>query len=176
MPRRTDPNQENPPAEEQEENPPAEETEESQEEPAQEQDSEDQDPADEEEQQEEQEDPAEEPEEESAQEPATDEAETLRNQLIQTRGELAAYRAGVAPAMIADAVTLAMAEAAQSGAVTDASVAAAMEAVLKRHPEWKAAEGSKQKGGFKIGADRDNGGSDKRHTTPQNTKRWNRFK
>ena len=175
MLRRTDPNQENPPAEEQEENIPTEENEDPQEEPAQEENPEDQNPADEEEQQEEQEDPAEEPEEEPAQEPATNEAETLRNQLIQTRGELAAYRAGVAPAMIADAVTLAMAEAAQSGAVTDASVSAAMEAVLKRHPEWKAA-GGKQKGGFKIGADRDNGGSDKRHTTPQNTKRWNRFK
>ena len=81
--------------------------------------------------------------------------------------------------MVEDAVTLAMAEAAKIGEVTEAAVSKAMEAVLKRHPEWKAAEESKQKtGGFKLGADRDSGGAYKKTsgTTTQNTKRWNRLK
>lgn len=108
-----------------------------------------------------------------------DENANLKRDLLQARGELAAYRAGVASDMVADAVTLAMAEAAKSGEVTETSVTKAMEAVLKRHPEWKAAEGGKQKsGGFKLGADRDNGGTYKKpaNNANQNVKRWNRFK
>lgn len=75
-------------------------------------------------------------------------------------------------------MTLAMAEAAKAGTVTEASVTSAMEAVLKRHPEWKAEEGRKKSaGGFKIGADRDNGGVQKKPGNgTQNVKRWNRFK
>lgn len=99
----------------------------------------------------------------------SDENAALRRDLLQAQGKLAAYAAGVAPGMIDDAVTLAMAEAAKSGEVTEAAVTKAMEAVLKRHPEWKAAEESKQKsGGFKLGADRDSGGSFKK-TTGTNT-------
>lgn len=124
------------------------------------------------------EDPADEPEDAPAQEPAAGDNTNLQRDLIQARGELAAYRAGVAPAMVQDAVTLAMAEAEKSGEITEAAVSKALEAVLKRHPEWKSAEEPKQKsGGFRLGADRDSGGSYKKTTgNNQNVKRWNRYK
>lgn len=112
-----------------------------------------------------------------AQEPASDENAQLRSQLLNAQGRLAAYAAGVAPAMVDDAVTLAMAEAAKAGTVTESSVTAAMDAVLKRHPEWKVEEGKKKTaGGFKLGADRDNGGMQKKPGATQNVKRWNRYK
>lgn len=170
------------PVEEQDQEPETEEVEDSQQDQPQdesEQDSEEQegteDPADEEGPQDQQEEPK---EGVPAQEPASDESAALKRDLLQAQGELAAYRAGVAPNMVADAVTLAMAEAAKSGEVTEAAVAKAMEAVLKRHPEWKASEGGKQKGGFKLGVDRDSGSACKKTagTTNQNVKRWNRFK
>lgn len=116
------------------------------------------------------------------QEPPTAEQDSenaaLRTELLQAQGKLAAYAAGVAPGMIDDAVTLAMAEASKAGEVTEAAVTKAMEAVLKRHPEWKATEGKQKTGGFKLGADRDSGGSYKKpaNDTKQNTKRWNRYK
>lgn len=107
-----------------------------------------------------------------------DESAELRTQLLQAQGELAAYKAGVAPGMVEDAVTLAMAEAAKSGDITDATVTKALEAVLKRHPEWKAADGKNKSGGFKVGADRDSGGTYKKpaNNATQKTKRWNRYK
>lgn len=108
---------------------------------------------------------------------AEDENAALRSELLQANSRLAAYTAGVAPGMIDDAVTLAMAEAAKSGEVTVAAVTKAMEAVLKRHPEWKADGGNKQAGGFRLGADRDSGtGGRKTAPNTQNMKRWNRFK
>lgn len=168
-------------AEEQEET--QEETEQPQEEePVQEQETEEQEdteePADEEEnpqEQQEEEQPGDSPQEQSA----SDEVVELRRQLLEARGRNAAYAAGVSLGMVDDAVTLAMAEAAKTGEVTDASVTKAMETVLKRHPEWKSDAETKQKsGGFKLGADRDSGGAYKKPTsTPtQNMKRWNRFK
>lgn len=187
MAKKKNPEQEAPPAQEQEP-----ETSEKQEEtPAQEEDTreqqhQEQDPQEEpgEEPGEEEEDPQEDPpgeqpqEEAPAQQPASDdETAQLRSQLLQAQGRLAAYAAGVNSVMVDDAVTLAMAEAARAGAVTEASVTSAMEAVLKRHPEWKAEEGKKKTaGGFKIGADRDNGGVQKKPGTTQNVKRWNRYK
>lgn len=194
MARKKNPEQEAPPAQDQEpENPteqeetPEEETP-TQEEQPQEQETEEQEDA--EDPEEEEEDPQEEPEEEEpeeeqpqeqteapTQEPAADETAALRSQLLNAQGRLAAYAAGVAPEMVDDAVTLAMAEAAKSGEVTEASVNSAMDAVLKRHPEWKADGTKKKNGGFKIGADRDNAGFGSRpSTTSQNVKRWNRFK
>ena len=106
----------------------------------------------------------------------SDETAALRRELLQARGRLAAYASGVAHGMIDDAVTLAMAEAAGEGEVTEASLTKAMEAVLKRHPEWKTQENKAKTGGFRLGADRDSGGSYKKPATNQNMKRWNRFK
>lgn len=191
MAKKKNPEQEAPPAEPQEETPqeetPVEEPQDPQEEQPREQDPQEEPAEDPEEEKpgEEEKDPAQDPEEQPQEEPAkppdqqpsAEETEQLRAQLLQAQGRLAAYGAGVNPAMVDDAVTLAMAEAAKAGAVTEASVTAAMEAVLKRHPEWKAEEGKKKTaGGFKIGADRDNGGTQKKPGTVQNIKRWNRYK
>lgn len=102
----------------------------------------------------------------------------VKADLLAARSKLAAYEAGVAPAMIADAVTLATAQAQASGGVTEEAVAKAMADVLKRHPEWKAAGADRKKaGGFKLGADPDSSTAKKQGAqAPKNTKRWNRFK
>lgn len=172
--------EEQPGTEEREVDTPTEEPERPQEEPTQDQESEDQEEPEaeetaEEEPQDQQED---QPDAPAPAEPQSDEVATLRRQLMEAQGRNAAYAAGVAPGMVDDAVTLAMAEAAKSGEVTEATVTKAMEAVLKRHPEWKTAGEGKQKGGFKMGADRDSGGAFKKpaSNTTQNMKRWNRFK
>lgn len=188
MAKKKNPEQENPAAEEQEVETPAEQEDTPEEETLdqedqQETEGEDQeDPADEE-TEEDEEDPQDQQEDQqlsdSGQEPASGENAALKDQLLQAQGKLAAYAAGVAKGMIDDAVTLAMAEASKSGEVTEAAVAKAMEAVLKRHPEWKTEDESKKKtGGFKLGADRDSGGNYKKPAgnTTTNTKRWNRFK
>ena len=58
----------------------------------------------------------------------------LEEQLLDARCRLAAFAAGVAPDLVADAVTLAVQAARAEGEVTEESVAAAMEQVLQRHP------------------------------------------
>ena len=188
MAKKKNPEQEAPPVEEQPAETPVEQEETQEEETEQQPGTEEQDeqenPAEEpgeEEEETPQEDPQQEPSQDPpgtpTQEPTADENAQLRSQLINAQGRLAAYSAGVAPGMVDDAVTLAMAEAAKSGEVTETSVNSAMDAVLKRHPEWKADGAKKKTGGFRIGADRDNGGSGKQSgTAPQNVKRWNRFK
>lgn len=106
------------------------------------------------------------------------ESERLKADLLQARSQLAAYAAGVAPEMVADAVTLATAEARAAGEVTEDAVAKAMENVLKRHPEWKAATaGSKKTGGFRLGADPDRTGrgSKKSAADKGSKKPWNKF-
>lgn len=108
------------------------------------------------------------------------ENEKLKADLLEARSQLAAYAAGVAPEMVADAVTLATAEAKASGEVTEEAVAKAMENVLKRHPEWKtkAATGAKKStGGFKLGADPDSTGRGKDTSTEKggSKKPWNKF-
>ena len=108
------------------------------------------------------------------------ENEKLKADLLEARSQLAAYAAGVAPEMVADAVTLATAEAKASGEVTEEAVAKAMENVLKRHPEWKtkAATGAKKStGGFKLGADPDSTGRGKDTSTEKGggKKPWNKF-
>lgn len=111
---------------------------------------------------------------ETAAEPETAQ---LKADLLQARSKLAAYEAGVAQDKVADAVTLAMAQARADGNdVTEEAVAAAMQDVLKRNPEWKAAGGKKATGGFKLGSDPDSrpaarqGKADAGHKKP-----WNKF-
>lgn len=182
MAKKKNPEQEQPVGEEQETETPVEETEQPQEEPAQEQETEEQE-AEETGEEEAEESPQEEqPEDQPEGAPApdagqSDENAALKRELLETRGQLAAYAAGVAPDMVADAVTLAMAEAAKAGEVTEDAVKKAMDSVLKRHPEWKAAGTVKKTGGFKLGADRDAAAPGKKqNNTTQNLKRWNRFK
>lgn len=129
------------------------------------------------------------------------EKDVLRLELLAARSQLAAYGAGVAPEMIADAVTLATAEAQAAGDVSAESIAKAMEGVLKRHPEWKAGDpgraggdgsggeksagagpagdpsragGPARAGGFKLGVDP--GGVSSSGGEAKSAKRWNRFK
>lgn len=116
--------------------------------------------------------------EDSAPKPVeANENEQLRKDLLSARSQLAAYAAGIVPEMVADAVTLAIAEAQTAGEVTEEAVTKAMAGVLKRHPEWKAADG-KRTGGFKLGADPDASGRTKtsKNEDGGNKKRWNRFK
>lgn len=179
MPKKKNPEQEEQPGTEEKEETPAQEPEE--EEPGQEQEPEEQEDPEQPGEEEAPEDPQEEqPGAQQEQPPTEDPGENagLKNALLQAQGKLAAYAAGVAPGMIDDAVTLAMAEASKAGEVTEAAVTKAMEAVLKRHPEWKADDGKKKNGGFRLGADRDSGGTYKKpaNDTTKNVKRWNRFK
>lgn len=109
------------------------------------------------------------------------ENEKLKADLLEARSQIAAYSAGVAPDMVADAVTLATAEAKAAGEVTEEAVAKAMDNVLKRHPEWKtkpsAGGAKKTTGGFKLGADPDSTGRDKGTSSEKagNKKPWNKF-
>ena len=106
------------------------------------------------------------------------ETDRLKAELLQARSQLAAYAAGVAPEMVADAVTLATADAKAAGEVTEDAVAKAVENVLKRHPEWKAASaGGKKTGGFRLGADPDRSGrgSKKPAADKGSKKPWNKF-
>lgn len=123
--------------------------------------------------------PAEEPE---PAEPASADAEKeqLKAALLESRSQIAAYAAGVAPEMVADAVILATAEAKAAGEVTEEAVAKAMNNVLKRHPEWKtkpSAGAKKTTGGFRMGADPDGGSERGKESSAEKgaKKPWNKF-
>lgn len=80
--------------------------------------------------------------------------EAQRN-LLQTRAELSAYKSGVKPEAVEDAVLLAIHTAEKSGEEVDEdSVADALKEVLKRHPEWKKEEDPRKtsNAGFRVGA------------------------
>lgn len=96
----------------------------------------------------------------------------LEEQLLDARCRLAAFAAGVAPDLVADAVTLAVQAARAEGEVTEESVAAAMEQVLQRHPGWKT--DARRTGGFRLGADP--AAARRQDKTPGTAKRWNRFR
>lgn len=137
-------------------------------------------PAEEEPAGEEEADQPEEPEPEAPEEvenpeedPSPDEViAALEEQLLDARCRLAAFAAGVAPDLVADAVTLAVQAARAEGEVTEESVAAAMEQVLQRHPGWKA--DARRTGGFRLGADP--AAARRQDKTPGTAKRWNRFR
>lgn len=122
--------------------------------------------------------PEETPPAEQAEESPAENAELAQAKaaLLAANCEIAAYKAGVDSAMVADAITLARAEAGPGA--DEAAIAAAMRRVLERHPEWKApAAAKKTTGGFQLGADPD---AAAKPTAPQKdpagAKRWNRFK
>lgn len=135
-------------------------------------------PAEEEPAGEEEPDQPEEPETPEETEPPEEEASpdeviaALEEQLLDARCRLAAFAAGVAPDLVADAVTLAVQAARAEGEVTEESVAAAMEQVLQRHPGWKA--DARRTGGFRLGADP--AAARRQDKTPGTAKRWNRFR
>ena len=156
----------------------------SEEKPAEEKPEDAEDPKKDEETPEDKEQPKDDPEKAPAAAPTNEVSEReaqLQTELLEARGQLAAYAAGVDPSKVGDAVILATAEAQKEGDLTEAGVTKAMSNVLKRHPEWKASGGDGKKsgsGGFKLGADPDKAGNGKKTggKSNGNTKRWNRYK
>lgn len=70
-----------------------------------------------------------------------EEKEALRRELTIARAQLAAIQADVDPRAAADAVILAVYGLEQEGKTPDEkSIAAALDKVLERHPEWKASK------------------------------------
>ena len=119
-------------------------------------------------------------EQQTTQPQAEDRVAQLEQQLLQANSRNAAYAAGVRPELVEDAVTLAMAQAAAAGQVTQEAVRAAMEQVLQRHPDWKmqpAQTGKKTTGGFVLGSDPSRTGAGKTTGTgkTESKKPWNKF-
>lgn len=85
--------------------------------------------------------------------PAEDNSAALQRKIVETRAQLAAYKEGIKPEAVEDAVLLAMHEVEKSGdALDEESVSEALEEVLKRHPEWKKQDDPKNSsGGFRVG-------------------------
>lgn len=86
--------------------------------------------------------------------PAEDNSAALQREIVETRAQLAAYKEGVKPEAVEDAVFLAMHDIEKAGDELDEdAVAEALKEVLKRHPEWKKQDDPKNSsGGFRVGA------------------------
>lgn len=86
--------------------------------------------------------------------PAEDNSAALQREIVETRAQLAAYKEGVKPEAVEDAVLLAMHDVEKAGDELDEdAVAEALKEVLKRHPEWKLQDDPKNSsGGFRVGA------------------------
>lgn len=87
-------------------------------------------------------------------EPAEDNSAALHREIVETRAQLAAYKEGIKPEAVEDAVLLAMHDVEKAGDELDEdAVAEALKEVLKRHPEWKKQDDPKNSsGGFRVGA------------------------
>lgn len=81
----------------------------------------------------------------------TPELENLNRELLMARAQLEAFRNGIRPDVVEDAVYLALRTAEKDGEVDEEDIKEALKSVLKRHPEWKS-DSSKQGEGFKVGA------------------------
>lgn len=95
--------------------------------------------------------------------PVPDNTELLKAQrgLVETRAQLTAIKSGINPAMVEDAVLLAIHEVEKDGDdPDDENVADALKDVLKRHPEWKSGKDGTSSG-FRVGA----GGGDLQQAT-----------
>ena len=110
--------------------------------------------------------------------------QALEQEVLELRSRNAAYAAGVRPELVEDAVTLSMAQARAAGEVTEVTevteetLQRAMEQVLQRHPEWKAAPaGKKASGGFVLGSDPSRTSEPKSANgrKTENKKPWNKF-
>ena len=86
--------------------------------------------------------------------PTGDNSAALQREIVETRAQLAAYKEGIKPEAVEDAVLLAMHAVEKSGDELDEdAVAEALKEVLKRHPEWKKQDDQKNNsGGFRVGA------------------------
>lgn len=87
-------------------------------------------------------------------EPAEDNSAALHREIVETRAQLAAYKEGIKPEAVEDAVLLAMHAVEKSGDELDEdAVAEALKEVMKRHPEWKKQDDpNNSSGGFRVGA------------------------
>ena len=75
----------------------------------------------------------------------------LKAQLLAAQAQLAAFKCGVRPEAVEDAVCLAINDAKKNGDVTADSIAEALSGVLNRHPDWKSFY--ELSNNFRIGAD-----------------------
>lgn len=75
----------------------------------------------------------------------------LQTQLLSAQAQLAAFKCGVRPDAVEDAVCLAINDAKKNGEVTAESIADALSGVLNRHPDWKSFY--EPSTNFRIGAD-----------------------
>ncbi|MGN0554320.1 MAG: hypothetical protein ACI4LI_00305 [Candidatus Fimenecus sp.] len=100
-------------------------------------------------------DPEEEKTETAATESSAEQSATSseNTELLQAKAQIAAYKSGVRPDAVEDAVVLAMHDAAKENAVDEAGLQKALKGVLSRHPEWKAGGTATETAGFRIGAD-----------------------
>lgn len=73
--------------------------------------------------------------------------------LLDAKAQLAAFKSGVKPDAVEDAVCLAIHDAKKAGTVDEGSVSTALKGVLKRHPEWQQSNDAGTAPGFRIGAD-----------------------
>lgn len=72
--------------------------------------------------------------------PESEEVATLKLQLMESKARVAAYKSGVKPAAVEDAVVLAMhAVSTAGGELSEETIQQALTTVLERHPEWNAA-------------------------------------
>ena len=94
------------------------------------------------------------PEAQSAQ-PGVDAAALAEKdrELLIARAQLDAYREGIVPGAVEDAVCLAVMQAEKAGEADEEGVRDALKEVLKRHPEWKPQKKETAKNGFKVGVD-----------------------
>lgn len=75
----------------------------------------------------------------------------LQVQLLSAQAQLAAFKCGVRPDAVEDAVCLAVNDAKKNGEVTAESIADALSGVLNRHPDWKVSH--EPSNDFRMGAD-----------------------
>lgn len=80
---------------------------------------------------------------------STAELEELRTENLRLKAQLEAHGAGFRREYIEDAVLIAENAAKRDGT----TIQEALQAVAKKYPDWKYTSDSKQKSGFKVGAD-----------------------
>lgn len=82
--------------------------------------------------------------------PELSEEDKLKEENFRLKTQLEAMKIGFSPEVIEDAVVLAESIVKKDGS----DISAALQAVAKKYPDWKAdSKDSKSKGGFKVGAD-----------------------
>lgn len=90
--------------------------------------------------------------------PELSEEDKLKEENFRLKTQLEAMKLGFLPDTIEDAVVLAENIVKRDGG----DIGKALQAVAKKYPDWKAdaVKGGKPKGGFKVGSDGNNAGSD----------------